>query len=64
MFDLGQLSISLGLNTGRFWRDIDRVEARMRQLRTKRYHVMVSVDDPRLTELNAHFVLKKKDHKK
>jgi tape measure domain-containing protein len=62
-FDLGQLSISLGLNTGTFWRDVDRAEARMRQLGTKRYHVMVSVDDHRLTDLNAHFALKKKDHK-
>jgi hypothetical protein len=63
MFDLGQLSISLNLNTGTFWRDIDRVEARMRQCRDETISRHGIGRRPSVDRVKRPFRLKKESSK-
>ena len=44
-FDLGELSISLNLNTGSFHRDLDNAEKRVERFGKRRLSILLEVDD-------------------
>ena len=44
--------------------ELDKLDAKLSKFENKTYQVKVEVDDSRLTDLNAHYDLKSRDHRK